>query len=43
MDRGKKRLITSQEIMDKYGFNQECVVVVHRIVLDAIPTGDIWE
>ena len=43
LDQGKKRLITSQSIMGKYQFNEDAVVVVPRIVLDAVPDGDIWE
>jgi hypothetical protein len=43
LDQGKKRLITSRQIMDKYQFSEQAVVVIPRIVLDAIPDGEIWE
>ena len=43
LDRGKKRLITSHIIMDKYDFNEDAVVVVPQILIDSVPTGDIWE
>lgn len=43
LDGGKKRLITCPGTMDKYGFNEESVVVVPQILVDAIPDGEIWE
>lgn len=43
LDRGRKRLITSRQIMEKYRFNEEAVVAIPRLVLDAIPEGQIWE
>lgn len=43
LDQGKKRLITSQRVMEKYGFNEEAVVVVPKIVVAAVPDGEIWE
>jgi hypothetical protein len=43
LDHGKKRLITSQRIMEKYEFSEEAVVVVPRSVMDAVPDGEIWE
>lgn len=43
VDGGKKRLITSQEVMDKYEFSEESVVVTPQILVDAIPDGEIWE
>jgi hypothetical protein len=43
LDRGRKRLITSQWIMDKYDFNEESVVIVPQSLVDAAPTGEIWE
>lgn len=43
LDQGKKRLITSQRVMRKYQFSEEAVVVVPKIVIDALPEGEIWE
>jgi hypothetical protein len=43
MDQGRKRSITSQEVMEKYGFNEDYVIVVPQILLNAVPTGDVWE
>jgi hypothetical protein len=43
LDRGKRRLITCQEIMDKYQFSEESIIVAPQILLDAVPEGEIWE
>jgi hypothetical protein len=43
LDQGKKRFIAGQDVMDKYGFNKDCVVLVQQILINAIPTGDDWE
>lgn len=43
LDRKKKRLIPNLRTMHKYEFNEEAVVVVPQIVVDAIPDGDLWE
>jgi hypothetical protein len=43
IDQGKKRSIASQEVMGKYGFNEDCVIVVPQILINSIPTGDVWE
>lgn len=43
LDQGKKRLITSQRVMHKYQFSEEAIVVVPKIVIDALPEGEIWE
>ncbi|SRR5579859_1510213 len=43
LDHGMKRPIASSSVMEKYGFNQHCVVVVQQILINAIPTGDVWE
>lgn len=43
LDRGKKRLITSQAVMNKYEFSEESVVLAPQILVDAIPDGEIWE
>ena len=43
MDRGKKRLVSSRRAMDKYDFNEASVVVVPQVLIDALPTGEIWD
>ncbi len=43
LDRGRRRLISSPEIMAKYEFSEEAIVVAPRILIDAVPEGDIWE
>jgi hypothetical protein len=43
MDRGTKRLIGSPKVMDKYGFDERCVVSVPQVLIDSIPEGEIWE
>ena len=43
MDRGKKRLVSSRRVMDKYDFNEASVVVVSQVLVDAIPTGEVWD
>lgn len=43
LDQGRKRQITTCEVMNKYGFNEKYVVVIPQILLDAVPTGEIWE
>lgn len=43
LDQGRKRLITSQQVMDKYGFSEGGIVVVPKILMDAVPDGEIWE
>jgi hypothetical protein len=43
IDGGTKKLITSARIMDKYGFDERCVVSVPQILIDSIPIGEVWE
>jgi hypothetical protein len=43
IDRGTKKLISSSRIMDKYGFDERCVVSVPQVVIDSIRTGEVWE
>ena len=43
LDQGKKRLITSEQVMNKYGFSERAVVVVPKILIDAVPEGETWE
>lgn len=43
LDQGRKRPISSQAIMDKYDFDEESVVVVPQILIDAVPEGKPWE
>ena len=43
LDDGRKRLITSSQVMDKYWFNWDRVSLVRRALVDALPNGEIWE
>jgi hypothetical protein len=43
LDDGRKRLITSSQVMDKYWFNWGRVSLVRRALVDALPNGEIWE
>jgi hypothetical protein len=43
IDRGTKKLISSSRIMDKYGFDERCVVSVPQVVIDSIRAGEVWE
>lgn len=43
IDSGKKRLVSSPRVMDKYDFNEASVVVVPQVLVDAIPNGEAWE
>jgi hypothetical protein len=43
LDHGCKRLITGRGVMEKYGFNEAAVVAIRQVVVDAVPTGEIWE
>lgn len=43
LDRSKKRLITCQATMDKYGFSEASVIVIPQILMEAVPDGEIWE
>ena len=43
LDQGRKCPISSQAIMDKYDFDEESVVVVPQILIDAVPEGEPWE
>lgn len=43
LDQGRKRLISSHAVMDKYDFDEESVVVVPQILIDAVPEGQFWE
>lgn len=43
LDHGRRRLITSRRIMEKYEFTEEATIVVPRVLIDAIPEGEIWE
>jgi hypothetical protein len=43
LDEGRKRLIPSAAVMDKYWFNWGRVCVVRQILVDHVPEGDVWE
>lgn len=43
LDKGRKRLISSQAIMHKYDFDEQSVMVVPQILIDAVPEGQSWE
>ena len=43
MDKGRKRIISSARIMDKYGFDEASVTVVPQILVNSVPTGEVWE
>jgi hypothetical protein len=42
LDEGRKRLIPSASVMDKYWFNWGRICVVRQILVDHVPAGDIW-
>ena len=43
LDEGRKRLVTSRQVMDKYWFNLDRVSLVRKILVDVLPVGEIWE
>jgi hypothetical protein len=43
LDEGRKRLIPSDAVMDKYWFNWGRICVVRQILIDHVPTGDVWD
>jgi hypothetical protein len=43
LDDGRKRLIPSDLVMDKYWFNWGRICVVRQILIDHVPPGDPWE
>lgn len=43
LDDGRKRLIPSDVVMDKYWFNWGRICVVRQILIDHVPPGDPWE
>ena len=43
LDQGRKRLISSQAIMYRYGFDEPSVMVVPQILIDSVPEGQSWE
>lgn len=43
LDDGRKRLIPSDTVMDKYWFNWGRICVVRQILIDHVPTGEIWD
>jgi hypothetical protein len=43
MDRGTKKLISSSQVMSKYGFDERSVICVPQVLIDSIPAGEVWE
>jgi hypothetical protein len=43
VDHGRKRLISSQAVMDKYDFDEASILVVPQILIDAVPEGQPWK
>jgi hypothetical protein len=43
IDSGTKRLIDSPKVMNKYGFDERCIVSVPQVLIDSIPEGEVWE
>jgi hypothetical protein len=43
LDDGRKRLVTSRQVMDKYWFNLDRVSLVRKVLVDVLPAGEIWE
>lgn len=43
LDRGQKRFISSQAVMNRYDFDEASVMVVPQILIDAVPEGQSWE
>jgi hypothetical protein len=43
LDQGRKHPIKDHAIMDKYDFDEESVVAVPQILIDAVPEGEPWE
>ena len=43
MDKGRKRIISSARIMDKYGIDEASVTVVPQILVNSVPAGEVWE
>ena len=43
LDRGTKKLISSPKIMNKYGFDERCIVSVPQVLIDSLPAGEVWE
>jgi len=43
LDDGRKRLIPSDTVMDKYWFNWGRICVVRQVLIDHVPTGELWD
>jgi hypothetical protein len=43
VDRGAKKLISSSQVMNKYGFDEKCIISVPQVLIDSVPVGEIWE
>jgi hypothetical protein len=43
LDDGRKRLITSRAVIEKYWFNEDRISLVRQVLVDILPNGEIWE
>jgi hypothetical protein len=43
LDEGRKRVLTRDQVMDKYWFNWGRVCVIRQVLMDQVPEGDVWE
>jgi len=42
LDEGHKRALASEAVMDKYWFNWGRVSVIRQVLIDHVPSGDVW-
>jgi hypothetical protein len=43
VDDGRKRALASKAVMDKYWFDWSGVALVPQLLIDPMPTGELWE
>ena len=43
LDEGLKRALASDSVMDKYWFNWGRVCVIRQVLIDHVPSGDVWQ
>ncbi|HEV3040411.1 MAG TPA: hypothetical protein VHA33_21795 [Candidatus Angelobacter sp.] len=43
LDKGTKKLISSSQVMNKYGFDEKCIISVPQVLIDSVPVGEVWE
>jgi hypothetical protein len=43
LDESRKRALTSDAVMDKYWFDRRTVALVPQLLVDHMPTGELWE